>query len=247
MRRRTKGAGYTITETLIVLATTTLLFSAVVLTFSGRQARAEFTQAVRDYEARLQNTISDVTNGVYEAVDCSASSTGVTFDTNTPGSCIFVGKTLRTDDDLKGSTIDTLVGWRGSANQEVTNFTQAMPVAIGSGARTYNHTFQLEVRRMVAVGGSGARYTAVGFIVPFAGSADIGTDQSAGSRQVSLYALPTGGDFPAGMQPAAGGIKLCLKGQNGQRAEIVLGAEGGGSSLTSTLDTADAGECAGAY
>lgn len=241
--RRIDGAGYTITEVMIVLAVTTLMFVAVVAAFAGRQGRTEFTQAVRNYEAQLQTTISEVANGVYDATDCAGTASGVSFASNLPGSCIFVGKAYTIASNRLSSNISTLVGRRqaGTPPVEVTAYTQT--AATASAVQTYTHTFQLQLRRIVQPGNRGITYTAFGFIVPFAGSSDISTDQSAGSRQVELYALRRGLSFPGGLAKVPDGVTLCLLGQNGQRAELTIGAEGSDSLLVSNLDTPNEGDC----
>lgn len=247
--RRTEGAGYTITEVMIVMAVTTVMFVATVTIFSGRQGRTEFTQAVRNFEAQLQTTISEVTNGVYASSNCRAIASGtpgVAFDSNVPGSCIFVGKGYTPLVSMVESDVSTLVGRRtiGAAANEVTTLSEAAPAVASTG--TYTHSFQLQLRRIVRMGGDASTsYSSFAFIVPFAGSSNIETDQSAGSRQVTLFAVPLGGalPYPRGLVEVPQGIKLCLRGQNGQRAEITIGAEGSDSLLVSTLDTQNVGEC----
>lgn len=239
--------GYTITEVMIVLAATTVLFAAVAISFSGRQASTEFTQAVRAYEAQLQNTISEVTTGNYLMGQCDGRGATISLTTNHPGSCIFLGKVYTGYDDTSNATsanIRTLVGKRLDASgQEVTDLTAsgANPVYASAADQTYNHSFRLQVRRVVRLDTS-AVLSGFGFLLPLAGSAAIGGDQSAGSRQTSLYGL-SGGSSPSNLVVMTSGIMICLQGQNNQRAEITVGASASQSLLFSTLDTANTGVC----
>lgn len=116
--------GYTIVETLIVLAVTSMMFAAIVVSFNGRQARVEFSQAVRDYESMMQNIMSDVSKGYYssEGYECYIDSGNhykptlkerlipANNTTGTNGDCIFMGKIL--EPNGKSNFVHTIIGSR---------------------------------------------------------------------------------------------------------------------------------------
>lgn len=63
-RRR---AGFTVVETMIVLAVTGALFLVAMVAVSGRQNETEFQQAINDIQDTLQSTIASVTSGDYSS------------------------------------------------------------------------------------------------------------------------------------------------------------------------------------
>lgn len=242
------GAGYTITEVMIVLAVTSAMFAAVAIAFSGRQARVEFTQAVRNFEANLQTIISDVSTGYYHStgfrctVDASgvpSISAGATDGTGTNSGCMFVGKILNPSSDSASSVIHTVVGRRSAGNSiNVSSYTEANPVIVTGVDSTYNHSFQLNAYRIVPLDGGNEVY-ALGFMKPLSS-----LDASTGNRVLELYGA-TGDTFASGngqidldvLQKLSNGALICLRGQNGQRAEISVGEGGGQTTVFSTLDT----------
>jgi type II secretory pathway pseudopilin PulG len=112
MKGETKSAGFTIVETLLVLAVTGFLFLMVMITLSGKQNRAQFQQAVRDIQTKTEQTINEVSTGFYPNngdFSCSKGS-----DPYSPGSaprivipavrgqgtnedCVFLGKMMQFD------------------------------------------------------------------------------------------------------------------------------------------------------
>lgn len=67
--------GYTIVEVLIFLAVSALLFGSTMVLLAGRQAKAQFTNAVRDFETRILDVANDVSNGYYQSpgdIRCNA-------------------------------------------------------------------------------------------------------------------------------------------------------------------------------
>lgn len=253
------GAGYTVVEVMIVLATTTLMFVGVAMLLAGRQSRAEFTQAVRNFEAKLQSSISEVANGAYSsATNCSATGNSgapvVGTGANTPGSCIFVGKLFDlTDADTRTTSVATLVGRRtfGPSRNDTTTLAQAAPVLLPD-RDNYRHSFQLSLAKAVLT--DGTSIPAFGFVVPLAGSGSLAPNQGSGSQQVVLYGLNNAASLtlPGNILnepqfvPLPGGVRLCLRGANGQWAEIEIGTGTSGDSLlNSQLDTPHTGVCSG--
>lgn len=240
------GAGYTITEVMVVLAVTTAMFVVIVMVFSGRQARVEFTQAVRNFEAKVQTAISDVATGYYrsDGYECVADTPGAPIinteasaRTGTNSGCIFVGKILNPNNT--SSVIHTVVGRRSvPGGLNVSSYAEARPVTVPVVDETYGHSFGLRVVRMVSLE-SNAQIYALGFMKPLS---DL--DASTGSRTLELYGAMQAGGFTSGteinlnhFQKLPEGALICLRGQNGQLAEISIGAARGQTTVFSTLDT----------
>ncbi len=250
------GAGYTITEVMIVLAVSSAMFVAIALLFSGRQARIEFNQAVRAFEAELQNIMNDVSTGYYQSdFACTVGATGPPNISNsqpsvtgTNSGCIFLGKVITPNDPAISSTISTLVGRRAVNGRDVETIAEAQPVVIPGINETYNHSFQLEIRRIFNLDNS-SRIYGVGFINPLSQSG-LPSD-SDGNGLIQLYGLspaPLANASnivdPASLPRMSDGVLFCLLGQNGQRAEVEIGAGGSQSTINSILDTQAGGRCA---
>lgn len=244
-RVRTR-AGYTITEVLIVLAVSTAMFVAVVAVFSGRQARVEFTQAVRDFEARLNGIIGDVSNGFYDAdFVCTVSGGAPNINLNQIGTtgtnedCIFLGKTLEpriSEDGGKTSTIHTIVGRRlGDTGADVESYEDAKPAVVENG-NIFTHSFQLEVTKIISLHND-MEIAALGFMNPVTGL----QGASGGEALVQIR----GGSRAniAGLERLNEGALVCLRGQNGQFAEIYVGTGNSQSAIYSVLDTTGEAPC----
>jgi type II secretory pathway pseudopilin PulG len=154
--RRPSG-GYTILETLIVIAVSSAMFLAAVSAFGGRQEQVQFTQAVRDLESKLLDVINDVNTGFFEnpgSISCQGSLPGARptlADTGGTGQgasedCIFLGKTIHFDTVSSGShrlNISTIVGLRSGGGDHSNSLEQAKPVVIAGGTLESNVTAYL--------------------------------------------------------------------------------------------------------
>lgn len=114
MRAHTKTAGFTIVETMIVLAVTGLLFVTIAASMSGRQAKAEFQTASGDIRDSLQQIIGEVQTGYYPnngTFTCSDSGGQINIQPNMGGGgqqgtnqgCVFIGKVIQFDSPGQGT------------------------------------------------------------------------------------------------------------------------------------------------
>jgi prepilin-type N-terminal cleavage/methylation domain-containing protein len=99
-----KQRGFTIIETLMVLAVTGGLFLVAAIALSGRQNKAQFEQAIQDVRSQVQQTVNEVATGYYpnnSNFNCTANySTGPQFAGGSTAQgentgCIFLGKVLQ--------------------------------------------------------------------------------------------------------------------------------------------------------
>lgn len=102
--KQQKGAGYTISELMIVLAVSGVIAISAFGMIRGQQNKNEFSQAVRDFETKLNDIANDVTKGYYPNKGtnprCDADNSGISFspDSVEQGSsndCVFAGKVLQ--------------------------------------------------------------------------------------------------------------------------------------------------------
>lgn len=98
-----RSQGFTIVETLIVLAVTSSLFVMAAIVINGRQQKTDFQVGIRNLQQQIQQVINETRSGYYPSsgtFNCSAtagSNVRLTAGSNTQGQnqdCTFVGKTL---------------------------------------------------------------------------------------------------------------------------------------------------------
>jgi len=141
------SGGFTIVETLIVLAVTGMLFASAVLLINGRQNKTEFLTAVNNLQQQLQQIINQTTSGYYpNAHDFKClHGTPPTIDgtgsnvQGTNGDCTFLGSVIYFGPGqspakfsvypLAGNRLDT-------ASKTVTTLAAAWPVALAQGNLT---------------------------------------------------------------------------------------------------------------
>jgi type II secretory pathway pseudopilin PulG len=150
--------GYTILELMIVITVSATMFVSVAIAFGGRQQEVQFTQAVRDFDARLLDIINDVSTGYYNnsaGINCSVLGVDplerptVVGDATNAGSqgssdnCIFIGKAIQfaPDDSAapgnkKDSTIHVynMLGKRTSDGSPSGTLEAARPKAVAPDA-----------------------------------------------------------------------------------------------------------------
>lgn len=266
-RVQRSGAGYTIIEVLVVLVVTTLMFTAIVLVFNGRQNRVEFSQSVRNYEITLQNLIDEVSNGVYDSpFACTVNATGPSVNNGIPAAtgskdqCIFLGRMILPTRSLASlsfsdqDTIVSIIGRRMNAAtppEPVSNLTEAMISRDQFVDVVKTRASQLRVTRIVRQSDMTTNVAAIGFLYRLEGGSGVS------SRLIELYGIPntsvpitnvanTMNRNPSpqdldDLTPLTDGVLICLTGFTGQRAQVRLG--GSGSSTTTITSVLDTGSC----
>jgi type II secretory pathway pseudopilin PulG len=142
MKGGLNARGFTIVETLIVLAVTGGLFAAVAVTLSGRQNRTQFQQSIQEIKSQIEQTINEVGTGFYPNTNnfrCTAGGSGpnlVSGATNQGENtgCIFLGKVMQFDiagTDPEEFRVFTVAGLqRTGAGDEVKTYAEAMPKVV---------------------------------------------------------------------------------------------------------------------
>lgn len=205
MKGGNKARGFTIMETLIVLAVTGGLFIMIATTLSGRQQRTQFEQSINEIRSQLQAVINDVGTGFYPGQNnfrCSAGAFGptITAGTSEQGEntgCIFMGKALQfgiSDTDPERFNIYSVAGLqRNSSGSEVTTYAQALPKVVAPSSSspstpevTDEKTLQYGLTTLWIRSGA-TNYGAIGFMNKLA-SYSSGSIVS-GSQQVDVVAI----------------------------------------------------------
>jgi prepilin-type N-terminal cleavage/methylation domain-containing protein len=203
------ASGFTIVETLIVLAVSSVLFVVAGMMISGRQAKTEFQVGVRDVQTKVQQVVNEVKSGYYPSVPFSCSDGGVGDLTISPGaeaqgthgSCIFVGKAIVVEPDAV--RIFSLAGRRAmidaitSSRRDVENPTEARVTAIAptsskptipDATETYKLPYGLTFTGKYAVGGASQSTFAFSIMSSFAQS----SGSSIGSQTLGVYGFNNG-------------------------------------------------------
>ncbi len=116
-------SGYTILEAMLFITISSSMFILAMISFSGRQQQVQFTQAVRELDAKILDTINDVTTGYFPndgSLQCSIDLdleqrpiiTNATAENGqgTNNDCVLIGKALQFfpedgDDDTENESL----------------------------------------------------------------------------------------------------------------------------------------------
>lgn len=241
-----KSAGFTIVETMIVLAVSAGLFLIAALYIGGKQAKTEFQVGVRDIQTQLQQIINQTESGYYGLQDrsCSANASGLHLSTGgslgTSGECIFIGKAIVVDSTKL--YVYPLAGARLKAGADTTSAVDADATVAGS-PETFTIPNGIELFTSSYDSGvlaSGLR----GFAV--LSSMSKGSDSAEGSQTFGLHGFNGNGSFslPANFETVINNekivspvsnaytllksVNLCMKsGGTDQSALIVIGGNSG--------------------
>jgi type II secretory pathway pseudopilin PulG len=257
-----KARGFTVTETLIVLAVTGGLFLAVAASLTGRQSRTQFEQSINEVRSQIQQTINEVGAGFYPNVanfTCTAGGTGPVFAAGTTeqgenAGCTFLGKAIQFrvgTSDPEIMKIYSLAGLqRTSAGDEPitygnsTNGARAR-VVNGAGFNATETKPLLYGLNTIAVGGSN-----IGTVAFFKKLSSNASTIVSGAQQVNFIPInnsPLGSTEANGItrinsslgsstvNPAAG-YSLCFRsGSSNQSGLITIGGNSRQLSVTLTV------------
>lgn len=264
MKGDQKARGFTILETLIVLAVTAGLFIAVAVTLSGRQNRTQFSQAVQDMQSQIQQVISDVGTGFYPSrsnFQCVAALTGPSLSagSNEQGEnkgCVFLGKAIQfgvNGTDPEQFKIFTIAGLqRTTAGTEVTTYAEAKPKAVSPpGSPDVTETGKLLYGLTVHSATYGPSNVPIGSVAFVNSLAAYGTDSIvSGSQQVRVMpvrnsslgrtqdqtAQTINSQLAASDIDPNGGVKICfVSGGSNQSGLITIGSNGRQLSVTLSI------------
>jgi type II secretory pathway pseudopilin PulG len=151
----TTSSGFTIVETLIVLAVSAALAGSMILLVNGRQEKTEFQVAVNSLKTKLQQIINETSNGYYPNngdFSCTGTSTGPSISSishasqGTNNTCIFLGKAVQlgiktgsADANQSFTTYPLVANRYDTTGAEVSTFAAAKPIALSKGSNPYQN------------------------------------------------------------------------------------------------------------
>jgi type II secretory pathway pseudopilin PulG len=213
MRGGIQKQGYTIVEVMIFLAVSGLMFIMAAGFINGKQNRAEFRQGMNDINSQIQQTINDVSNGVYPSnggFACSADNLGSapTFSgtangTGTNKGCAFIGKVMQFGvgtTDSPTYNVYSIIGRQFQTDDKSllppTNFQQVKPVAMtgAGGSRDLTQSQNLKWGLHVDEMFNGTDpIGAFGFFAGFATTSVTGSDTNLDSGATIPIIIPIPG------------------------------------------------------
>jgi prepilin-type N-terminal cleavage/methylation domain-containing protein len=214
MNRVASSDGFTIVESMIVLAVTGIMFVAVSAGWSGRQRSSAYQTAVRDTSSMIQQSISDVTNGYFPSTtNFSCTSSGGPLSFGTSGrqggndKCIFLGKSIEFSSEGGGPVQMykyTVAGYAGASGTKPTEWQATIAPRLTDKVSAPSDLELLSIK----VAGR-PDYTGIAIIT------DIGTTEDgrllSGEQPVKLYGMigsPGTGPFMTDVPGDAAGIPL---------------------------------------
>jgi len=262
------GRGFTIVETLIVMAVTGMLLISAIVLVSGQQRKVEFSQAAEDIRSSIENTISQVSSGYYPnpgGIKCVASGGNLNISANTgtgQGSntgCIFLGRAIQfgvKDSDPQEYVVHTIAGLQDNAGTVATAKPQAIDIASARDTQILRNGLRAISMKYV-VGGVRTDIGAVAFVNGL-GDHDASDQLISGSQQMSLVPIRGSGTVPnttiggvvgavnsqMGASPTNpdGGVLICFStGESNKSALVTIGSNG--RNLTVKLDYKNTGDC----
>ncbi len=179
------SGGYTIVETMIFLAVSTLMFASVVGVMGTRNRRTEFTQSVNNLNQQLLDVINDVDTGYYPASGnfrCSVGISGAPEITSTATErgknqdCIYAGRAIQFAPSVGGQAknsklnIYTIVASRYknvTDKKEASNIDETKAIALPTNYSldTIDISAQTEIKKIIYQPGTGSGTTGGGFAI----------------------------------------------------------------------------------
>ena len=104
MKGVVRADGFTIVETMIVLAVTGIIFLSAAALVNGKEAKVQFSTSIQSVQQQIQQIMNQVQSGFYalskDTFTCNANAGGIliaggTNSRGTNSSCVFLGRALQ--------------------------------------------------------------------------------------------------------------------------------------------------------
>lgn len=261
--------GFTVVETLIVLAVMGALFLSAVILVSGRVTQVEFTQAMNDTQSVLRQTISQVSAGYYAntgnfTCDGTSGTLSIAAGVNKQGSntgCIFMGKAVQFD--VENTDPEEYQTYTIAGLQKGTDLPSSRPIAIAPGLTTNsvanypNVSVANKLHNGLSVAWMRSGGTNIGAVAFISGLGQYnGTELLSGAQQVSLIPItgtaldsPTkntvdaiNNNLKTSPVSPSGGVQICFASGGTQKSGLItLGSNG--RELSVTLQIKNGRDC----
>lgn len=244
--RHKSAQGFTIVETMVVLAVTGVLFFSVVTVMAGRQNKTRFQQGINAAKVEIEQIISEVQTGYYPNMQnfkCAAGAGGdvvitsaaVGNEQGTNKDCVFLGKALQFSVTDEGG--DKYAAYPLAGLRTATSLATTRARAVGQAAELKMLQYGIEPRWVRPAGGGNVG--AVGFVTSF----DAVGSGSQGSQSVRIVPVATSTlnqtvdtaraiiDANMVSSPVSNGVRICYESGTTDQHGIVSISGGGAVSL----------------
>lgn len=228
----TDVSGFTVVETLIVLAITGVLFVSVVGIVAGRQGKTQFTQAANSIRGEIEQVIGEVQSGYYPGVSAANAGSNKEF--------VSIGKVMQFGTGL-GADPERYSVYSLITPRSATDINAAPVTVVNQATRTTALKYGL-VTKWMRIADSGESIGAVGFITYFTERSDnlLYGSQTTQIVPVRSTNLTTADPSSIGSNLVASyanrnplkGVQICFDGGMGQSALVTIGAAGRSNSVT---------------
>lgn len=247
---RHQGAdGFTIVESLIVLAVTGILFASAVAIISGKQNKTQFQQGINAVKTEIEQTVSDVQSGYYpnaKNFSCAIGAGGTltisdkesdsATDQGSNKDCVFLGKAIQFRVSEDNYVIFSIAGQRTATSLSTTG-----AQAIGQAVETKMLPYGITPKWVRPAGTTSGSVGAVAFVTSFGGT----EGDVRGSPSIQLVPVPgsglgdttdearatVNGNLAQSSTQPVNGIKVCYESGTTNQHGIVSVTGGGAVSL----------------
>lgn len=258
--------GFTIVETLIVLAVTAALFLSVAFLINGRQSKTEFQQAINEVVTQIQQTANEVSTGYYPDINnISCTGTGsLSFSHGNPNQgtnkgCIFIGKIMQfgisggpgTNEQYATYTLAGCQYDSCDATHDVATSPTGAEVKVALSANQKTDLLNGLTTKWMKYNSGASVAGAVGFLQTLGTSSPVNcSGLCSGSQQVQLWVVVSGSPLgqinPNAISHSdivqANDVTICFQsGSTNQSGLVTIGGNGRQTSVT--LDIKDTTDC----
>lgn len=241
-----KSIGFTIVETMVVLAVTGVLFVSFAATISGKQSQTKFKQAINSVKTQLDEVVSQSQSGYYPpgGFSCSANpgaskeikiDTGSGTEQGANDGCILLGKTVQfyTDSDPQRFIVYPVAG-----SNKGKDFSDSSPVIINDSR---DEVFLEHGLTIAWARSGGTKSWGVAFGPSFAYKASGSPEY--GSNTTKTMPLGTNENAPEGQinaklkSASEGEMQICLVSgtTTGQSGLITIGGAAGSNTVSLSI------------
>jgi type II secretory pathway pseudopilin PulG len=229
------SGGFTVVETLIVLAITGVMFVAIVGVVSGRQSKTQFNQAANNITAEIEQVISEVQSGYYPDVGVHECAYGSAESQGKVKECATLGKLVSFKSDKDFYSIDTIIGKRYAQD-----FQNAEPSVYSAAAQTRLLKFGLTLKWMKAGGADISSFAVVSDFASNSGSGAMYGSQSTNIVPVASGIVNTGILVAAfSNKNPSSGITICFDGGIDKSVLVTVGGANKVNSATFAIKNGD--------
>ncbi len=265
MKRGSTPKGFTIVETLIFLAVSSVILVSALVLVGGSQSKTQFNTAMNDVSEQITKVINNVANGYYPSQDegCRVAPSGDklefigTSELGESVNCVYLGRVIQfsNQDNFR---VYSVAGARKSAGVLNTNMADSKATVL-NGFEEIQLKNGIKIESITSIGETTPNYNSIGFFTSLGDTepdGDGGTRLASGGLSTNYIAITNGmlsdenrtpgyigGDFrneyDANKNPQKG-VRICFRSGTTDQFGII---DIGGENRSATISTTVQGSC----